>query len=84
MINFSEVMQRIKTILYSQIKKDKILDKDIALALQLDPQYYAVMKKRNKIPYEAIAYFSKEYRLNMNWILFAQKPQYLITANVIP
>jgi hypothetical protein len=77
MIHFSEVMQRIKTILSSQINKNKILDKDIALALELDPQYYAVMKKRNKIPYESIAYFSKSNKLNMNWILLAQKPQYL-------
>ena len=77
MIDFSEVMQRIKIVLSSQIKKNKVLDKDIALALQLDPQYYAVMKKRNKIPYESIAYFSKSQKLSMNWVLLAQKPQYL-------
>lgn len=77
MIDFSEVMQRIKIILCSKTKKDKILDKDIATALHLDPQYYAVMKRRKKIPYEAIAYFSKTYKLNMNWILFSQEPQYL-------
>ncbi|PTB83771.1 hypothetical protein C9926_01190 [Sulfurovum lithotrophicum] len=77
MIDFSEVMQRIRTVLSPQIKKNKVLDKDIALALQLDPQYYAVMKKRNKIPYESIAYFSQSQKLSMNWILLAQKPQYL-------
>jgi len=77
MIDFSEVMQRIKTVLSSQIKKNKVLDKDIALALQLNPQYYAVMKKRNKIPYESIAYFSKSQKLSMNWVLLAQKPKYL-------
>jgi len=77
MIEHNEVMHRIKTILSSKIQKDKILDKDIALALEIDPQYYAVMKRRKKIPYEAIAYFSKEYKINMNWILFAQKPQYI-------
>ena len=77
MIDFLEVVQRIKIVLSSQIKKDKVLDKDIALALQLNPQYYAVMKKRKKIPYESIAYFSKSQKLNMNWVLLAQKPQYL-------
>jgi len=77
MIAFSEVMQRIKIVLSPQIKKNKVLDKDIALALKLDPQYYAVMKKRNKIPYESIAYFSKSQKLSMNWVLLAQKPQYL-------
>ena len=77
MIDFYEVMGRIKKILSAQIKKEKILDKELAKALCLDPQYYAVMKRRKKIPYESIAYFSKSHKLNMNWILLAQKPQYL-------
>jgi len=77
MIDFFEVIQRIKTVLSKQTKKEKILDKDIAFALQLDPQYYAVIKKRQKIPYASIAYFSQSHKLNMNWILLAQKPQYL-------
>ncbi len=77
MIDFQEVMKRMKKILSLQMQKEKILDKDIAQALQLDPQYYAVIKKRKKIPFEAIAYFSQQYKVNMNWILLAQKPQYL-------
>jgi len=77
MIDFYDVMLRIKEILSVQIQKEKVLDKDIALALKLDPKYYAVMKKRKKIPYEAIAHFSKSHKLNMNWILLAQKPKYL-------
>lgn len=77
MIDFYDVMLRIKKILSVQIQKEKVLDKDIALALKLDPKYYAVMKKRKKIPYEAIAHFSKSHKLNMNWILLAQKPKYL-------
>jgi hypothetical protein len=78
MIKFSEVMQRVKTVLSTKLQKEKVLDKDVALALQIDPQYYAVMKKRNKVPYESIAYFSKSHTLNMNWVLLAQKPQYLV------
>ena len=81
MIHFSDVMQRIKTILSSEIKKEKILDKNIASALELNPQYYAVMKKRKKIPYESIAYFSKSHKLNMNWILMEEKPKYLKKIN---
>jgi hypothetical protein len=77
MIDFYEVMKRIKSTLSSQNKKKKVLDKDVALALNIDPKNYAVIKKRKKIPYESIAYYSKQNRLNMNWILFAQKPQYL-------
>jgi len=77
MIDFFEVIQRIKTVLSTQMQKEKILDKDIASALKLDPQYYAVIKRRKKIPYVSIAYFSKTHKLNMNWVLLAQKPKYL-------
>jgi ribosomal protein S8 len=77
MIDFYDVMSRIRYILSTQTKKEKILDKDIALALQIDPQNYAVIKRRKRIPYEAIAHFSKKYKLSMNWILFAQKSPYL-------
>jgi len=77
MIDFSEVMQRIKTLLSSKIKKDKVLDKDIALALDIDPQNFAVIKRRQRVPFEAIAYFSKKHKISMNWILFAQKPKNL-------
>ncbi|MCD6212405.1 MAG: hypothetical protein J7J02_05405 [Sulfurovum sp.] len=77
MIDFQEVMQRIKEILIVQTKKEKILDRDIADTLKLDPQYYAVIKRRKKIPYEKLAYFCKENRISMNWILLEQKPQNL-------
>lgn len=77
MMDFRTVMQRIREILVAQEKKKKILDREIASALHLEPQYFAVIKKRNKIPYEAIAYFAQEHQINMNWILLAQKPQYL-------
>jgi len=77
MIDFQEVMQRIKKFLIIQTKQEKILDRDIADALKLDPQYYAVIKRRKKIPYEKVAYFCKENRISMNWILLEQKPQNL-------
>jgi len=77
MIHFDEIIQRIKEILSKEKQHAKVLDKDIALALKLNPQYYAVMKKRKKIPYEAISHFSASQKLNMNWLLIAQKPKYL-------
>ncbi len=77
MIDFQEVMQRIKEILILQSKKEKILDRDIADTLKLDPQYYAVIKRRKKIPYEKLAYFCKENRISLNWVLLKQEPQNL-------
>jgi len=77
MINFYEIMARIKQVVSTKLGTDKIRDKDIADALALDPQYFAVIKKRKKVPYEAIALYCKKYHVSMNWILFAQKPQML-------
>lgn len=77
MIAFDEVSTRIRTILARKLDKEKVLDKDVAFALDMDAQNYAVIKRRKKIPYEAIAYFSKNNKLNMTWILFNQKPMYL-------
>lgn len=77
MIDFDEVMQRVKQILSTQTKKKKVLDRDIADSLSLDPQYFAVIKRRKKIPYESLAHFCKQHNISLNWILLAQKPQYL-------
>jgi hypothetical protein len=77
MIDFHEVMQRVKEIISAQKQKEKILDKDIADSLKLDPQYFAVIKRRKKIPYESLAHFCTQHKISMNWILLAQKPQYL-------
>lgn len=77
MIDFKTVMQRIREVLLEKKQQKKILDREIAVTLKLDPQYFAVIKKRNKIPYEAIAYFCKEHYINMNWLLLDQKPKYL-------
>lgn len=78
-IEFENVMQRVKAIIMLHSHKKKILDKDIAEALELSAPYFAVIKKRDKIPYEAIAYFCKKYHISMNWILMAQKPTTLNT-----
>lgn len=77
MIEFIEVSERIRNILQKNLQKQKIYDRDIANALNLEPQYYAVIKKRNKIPYEAIASFCKHHQISMNWVLLAQEPAHL-------
>jgi len=77
MIDFYDVMERVKQVLSTQNKKAKILDRDIADSLKLDPQYFAVIKRRKKIPYESLAHFCKHHNISMNWILLAQTPRYL-------
>ena len=76
MIDFQDVMQRVKTILLQESKQAKILDRDIASALDLDPQYFAVIKRRKKIPFVHLAYFCKAHKISMNRVLMEQKPQY--------
>jgi hypothetical protein len=75
MIDFLEVSERIRSVIKTKMKKEKIYDRDIAKALNLEPQYYAVIKKRKKIPYEAIAAFCYAHKISMNWILLSQYPK---------
>ena len=77
MIDFDHTMERVKALLSPKSGNGKILDKEIARALLLSPQYYAVIKRRKKVPYEALAYFCKKEKVSLNWILMAQKPKYL-------
>ena len=77
MIHFSEVLHRLREAVASIEKREKVKDKDMAKALGLTPQYFAVIKRRNKIPYKEIALFCKKNRLSINWILLKQKPIHL-------
>ena len=77
MIDFQDVINRVKQILSQQTQTPKILDRDIAKALSLTPAYFAVIKKRQKIPYMHLALFCHKHHISMNWILMAQNPQYL-------
>ena len=69
MLDFIEIMSRIRKILSDETGK-KIYDKDIANALGFKASYYAVIKRRHKIPYKAIALFADKKALSLNWIFF--------------
>ena len=77
MIIFDEIMQRIKEVIATHTDKRRIYNKEVAQALELTPEYFAVIKKREKIPYEAIALFCKKQNISINWVLFGQEPQKL-------
>jgi len=77
MIVFRDVMERIEAILATEKQSRHIYNKEIAKALALSPEYYAVIKKRGKVPYEAIALFCKKREISINWILLGQEPQKL-------
>ncbi len=75
MITFTDVMGRVREVLMHTYQRTKIKDREIAQALGLDPQYFAVIKRRNKLPYEALAHFCHQNRISLNWLLFAQSPR---------
>jgi DNA-binding Xre family transcriptional regulator len=77
MIEFDTTFSRLRQLLTHTSHKKKILDKEIAAALHLSPQYFAVIKRRKKIPYDSLAHFCKTHRINLNWLLLGQEPPYL-------
>ena len=81
MIIFNEMMQRIKEVITLHSENRRIYNKEVAQALNLTPEYFAVIKKREKIPYEAIALFCQKQNISINWVLFGQKPQSLDIKN---
>ena len=71
-MDFGRIVEKIKDILSNEITDRKILNKDVAKALNLTPENLSVLKKRNKIPYEEIAYFCAKRKISINWLLFDQ------------
>ena len=77
MIQFHAILQRLETILREKSGQKKILNKTIARELGLTPEYFAVIKKRGKIPYMALALFAQREGINLNWLLLGTRPKRL-------
>jgi len=71
-------MDRISVILEREDKR-KILDKDIAKALDMTSTQYSNSKQRNSIPYQKITEFCALNRININWVLYEQHAEMLKT-----
>ena len=74
-MNFEEIIEKIKDILSNEIGEKKVLNKDVAKALGITPENLSVLKKRNKIPFEEIAYFCAKRKISINWLLFNQQSE---------
>ncbi len=74
-IHFNNIMQRLEHILRTKSGKTKILNKEIAGELGLTPDYYAVIKKRGKVPYLSLALFAQRENINLNWLLLGSPPE---------
>jgi hypothetical protein len=76
-IHFQNIMQRLEGVLRDKHRKDKVLNKEIATELGLTPDYYAVIKKRGKVPYLSLALFAQKEKINLNWLLLGSPPKHL-------
>ncbi len=69
MNNFKTIVTILKEILF-QNTKSKVLDKDVALALNIKASTLASYKRRDKLPYQAILTYCHENRLDVRKVLF--------------
>ncbi|WOE70176.1 S24 family peptidase [Hydrogenimonas thermophila] len=77
MLTFEEVNNRLKDILSTELGEKKVYDKDVAEALDIDPAYFAVLKKRGRLPLEAVVAFCAKRSISINWLLYDQMPRTL-------
>ncbi|BAK73765.1 S24 family peptidase [Arcobacter sp. L] len=85
MINFSEILEKIKDILSQEVGNKRVLDKNIATALNINYDNFRKQKARGSIPYYEIMSFLAKRNISINWFFFNQLPESLIenTSNYI-
>lgn len=81
MIKIDEIIEKLKDILSQELGNKKILDKDIAKALEIDYDRFRKLKSRNGlVPYPEIMMFLAKRKISINWFFFNQLPETLIEA----
>ncbi|MCD6259616.1 MAG: hypothetical protein J7J31_08465 [Helicobacteraceae bacterium] len=69
MRDFHSIIEYLKEYL-ADAKKVKILDKDVAKALEISQSNFATIKKRNATPYEKILRFCQKEQLCCRELFF--------------
>jgi len=80
MNSFVEIVEEIKSIVSAEFHSKKIFDKDVADVLGISQMNFATMKKRNKVPFEALLDFCAKKSISINWLLYGQSPESLVEA----
>ena len=86
MLCIDEIIEKLKDILSKELGDIRVLDKDIAAALQMDYNRFRKQKSRSKtIPYIEVMTFLAKRNISINWFFFNQLPESLIdtTSNYI-
>jgi hypothetical protein len=76
-IHFQNILQRLEAVLQEKSARAKVYNKEIAQELGLTPDYFAVIKKRGKVPYLSLALFAQKEGINLNWLLLGSPPKRL-------
>lgn len=81
----NEVIEKLKDILSYEHGNKRILDKDVASALEIEYSKFRKQKSRGTIPYFEIMSFLAKRKISINWFFFNQLPESLIgeTSNYI-
>jgi phage repressor protein C with HTH and peptisase S24 domain len=72
MFDLKEILPKIKDIISKEIGNQKVFDKDVALALDINRPTFTTMKNRGKIPYEEILNFCAKRKISINWLFYNQ------------
>lgn len=81
MLSYSSIIEKLKDILSQELGNKKVLDKDIAKALEIDYDRFRKQKSRNGlVPYPEIMIFLAKRKISINWFFFNQLPETLIEA----
>ena len=78
MVEFSEIIEKLKDVISNEKVGSKIFDKDVAAKLGIPQASFATMKKRKSIPYKELMQFCASKRLSINWLFFDQPVEMLI------
>jgi SOS-response transcriptional repressor LexA len=78
MVDFSEIIERMKDIISTKKIGGKVYDKDVAAELGIGQATFATMKKRGSIPYREIMEFCARKKISINWLFFDQPAEMLI------
>jgi len=78
MVEFSEIIEKLKDVISNEKVGKKVFDKDVAAELGIPQASFATMKKRKSIPYKELMQFCAAKRLSINWLFFDQPVEMLI------
>jgi SOS-response transcriptional repressor LexA len=78
MVEFPEIIERLKDIISTKKIGGKVYDKDVAAELGIPQATFATMKKRGSIPYREIMEFCARRKISINWLFFDQPAEMLI------